>query len=140
MKIYIATMIERAVDHNVVRDVLVRAGHRITYDWTLHGSVRNEGVERITQVANAELQGVKDADVVIALLPGGRGTHAEIGAALALDKPVILHATQRNAAFFDLGEGTSAFYWHRGVYWRCATPLIKFAGLLNDTLRELADG
>jgi len=32
---------------------------------------------------------------VIALLPGGRGTHVEIGAALALDKPVILYAPDR---------------------------------------------
>jgi len=29
------------------------------------------------------------------LLPGGYGTHVEIGAALALGKPVILHAPDR---------------------------------------------
>jgi hypothetical protein len=30
---------------------------------------------------------VRDADVLIVLLPGGYGTHVEIGAALALEKP-----------------------------------------------------
>ena len=36
-----------------------------------------------------------EADVLIVLLPGGHGTHVEIGAALALGKPVILHAPDR---------------------------------------------
>jgi len=45
-----------------------------------------------SEIALAELQGVHEADVLIALLPGGFGTHVEIGAALALGKPVILHA------------------------------------------------
>lgn len=36
-----------------------------------------------------------EADVLIVLLPGGYGTHVEIGAALALEKRVILHAPNR---------------------------------------------
>ena len=43
-------------------------------------------------MADQELEAVKNADVLIVLLPGGFGTHVEIGAALALGKPVILHA------------------------------------------------
>ena len=38
---------------------------------------------------------MRDADVLVVLLPGGYGTHVEIGAALALGKPVILHAPDR---------------------------------------------
>ena len=42
--------------------------------------------------ALAEIAAVEEADVLIVLLPGGYGTHVEIGVALALGKPVILHA------------------------------------------------
>lgn len=43
------------------------------------------------EIAIAEIAGVRDADVLVALLPGGYGTHVEIGAALALGKQIILH-------------------------------------------------
>ena len=43
----------------------------------------------------AEMAAVREADVLVVLLPGGYGTHVEIGAALALGKPVILHAPDR---------------------------------------------
>jgi Nucleoside 2-deoxyribosyltransferase len=47
------------------------------------------------KIALAELKGVRDADVLVVMLPGGFGTHVEIGAALALGKPVIVHAPDR---------------------------------------------
>jgi nucleoside 2-deoxyribosyltransferase len=46
-------------------------------------------------IALAELAGIREADVLLVLLPGGCGTHVEIGAALALGKPVIIHAPDR---------------------------------------------
>ena len=48
-----------------------------------------------SEIALKELKGVEEADVLIVLLPGGYGTHVEIGAALARGKPVILHAPDR---------------------------------------------
>ena len=46
-------------------------------------------------LAVAEITGIRHADVMIVILPGGRGTHVEIGAALAMGKPVIIHAPNR---------------------------------------------
>lgn len=46
--------------------------------------------ERRREVSELEIEGVRDADRVILILPGGRGTHAELGAALACGKPVLL--------------------------------------------------
>ena len=46
-------------------------------------------------MAQQEIEAIRNADVLIVLLPGGLGTHVEIGAALALGKPVILHAPNR---------------------------------------------
>jgi predicted Rossmann-fold nucleotide-binding protein len=89
MKFYVASSLknrERAA--KLIEELLLR-GHTCTYDWTLHGSVAGE-FHRYREVAHAEITGVKRADVVIALFPGGFGTHCEFGAALALGKRVVM--------------------------------------------------
>ncbi len=42
------------------------------------------------EYAKSEFQGIIDSDVVIILLLAGRGTHIELGMALALNKKVYL--------------------------------------------------
>lgn len=120
MKFYIATKLERAADHQEMRKQLEALGHEITYDWTTHGSVKNEGEQRIREVARAEFQGIKDADFVIVLLPGGRGTHCEIGIALGLGKRVIIVADPEHG-FFAQDSRTCAFYHHPLVVGRFPT-------------------
>ena len=83
MRFYVASKLENATRVRALRDRLVALGHEPTYDWTAHGSVQDQGEERIREVAIAEMMGVLLADVVIVLFPGGRGTHTELGAALA---------------------------------------------------------
>lgn len=124
-KFYIATYLERHAEHNLVRDRLVAAGHEITYDWTSHGSVKECSEERLTEVAEAELRGVTEADFVVVLLPGGRGTHAEIGAAVALGIPTYIHSTQ--SALFTTTDATCAFYWPRCVRRSLNPSLEEFA-------------
>jgi hypothetical protein len=64
------------VTHNSVRDALKNRGHEISYDWTLHGSVKSVSKERLREVASLELDGISEADFVVVLLPGGNGTHS----------------------------------------------------------------
>lgn len=92
MKFYIATGLDNWREHNNLRDALIKDGHVITYDWTVHGPVWKDGIKRIQEVAIAELNGIIKADTVIVLYPGGRGTHVELGYALALMKPVIFYS------------------------------------------------
>ena len=91
MKIYVATGLERAAEARALAEELERHGHTITYKWYLHGSVQRDGPERIAEVAALEVNGVLTAEVFIALLPGGRGTHVELGIAIA----DALHRTKR---------------------------------------------
>lgn len=109
MRFYIATGLERVADHQRVMRALHEVGHRITYSWAAHGSVQREGEARIREVALAEKAGVKEADFVVVLLPGGRGTHAELGMALAWNKPVFIQADPV-CGFFSQDERTCAFY------------------------------
>ncbi len=88
-RFYISSQKDRSAQANALAKELKVHGWERTYTWTAHDG---EGPDGHAKVALLELEGVQKADVVIVLLPGGFGTHVEIGAALALGKPVILHS------------------------------------------------
>lgn len=114
MRFYIASRLENAETVSRVAKVLKAAGHIHTYDWTAHGSVQSEGAERINEVAEAEMRGVINADAIIVLLPGGRGTHAELGIALgAGNKSIVICAADESMFMQD--DRTCAFYWNNGT-------------------------
>ena len=108
MKYYIATKLENHAEHNRLMAALNDLGHECTYDWTVHGPVYEKGLGRVRAVAVLEALGVKEADEVIVLWPGGRGTHVELGIALGAGKPVNFisaveghhEATVETCAFF----------------------------------------
>jgi hypothetical protein len=114
MKAYIASALENAPAVRVRRDQLAKHGVELTYDWTAHGSVQSQGYEVMAQVARAEADGVRRANLVIVLLPGGRGTHAELGIALATkakwrDMQIIVcgpraGADGRECCFYQLAD------------------------------------
>lgn len=115
MKFYIASKLENAEEVSRVAQALKAAGHIHTYDWTVHGSVQDKGLQRIQEVAEAEKRGVIDADVVIVILPGGRGTHAELGIALgAGNKEIVICAADNSLLSAD--NRTCAFYWNTGIH------------------------
>lgn len=131
MKYYIATSLSRITDHNLVRDTLKKFGHAISYDWTLHGSVKSVSTERLQEVAIFELNGVSEADFVIVLLPGGKGTHLELGFAIGNNKKIFLHS--EDPSLFDLGPQTNAFYHHPDLTRLCC-PLVDVATTVHSNL------
>jgi nucleoside 2-deoxyribosyltransferase len=88
MKFYIASRLENASNVRELADKLEALGYQHTYDWTVHGSVQDQGEARMEEVARNEARGIYESDVAIVLLPGGRGTHCEIGLALGFGKDV----------------------------------------------------
>lgn len=95
----------------MIRD-LELLGHRCMYNWTTHGQVT---LDKCRETASAELEGIHRADVLVLRLPGRRGSHVELGAALALRKPVVIVAFAEDEL---LQEGKPcAFYYH---------PMVKF--------------
>ena len=115
MKFYIATRLENAEAHRQVARILTAAGWELTYDLTAHGSVQREGEARIAEVDAAKAAGSTAADVVIVLLPGGRGTHCELGMAIALCKSIFILADPESG-FFAQDERTCAFYHSSNVH------------------------
>jgi len=112
MRFYIATTLKNSAQAMKLAGILQAAGHEPTYSWWEHGSVQAEGLERIAQVAGLEADGVRGADLVIVLLPGGRGTHTELGIAIGSRKPIFL-LEDPTFGLLDRSYGdTCAFYYH----------------------------
>lgn len=119
MKYYIMTSLSRRAEHNYVRDQLNALGHEITCDWTVPLEHLEDPYEArlqeafLAEMAAKEMEGgVCAADFCVALLPGGRGTHTEFGAALALRKPLIVH----DGGDLRLpGRNRCSFYFHPGI-------------------------
>ena len=87
-RFYFSTRKDRSSAATALLEVLVSQGWKRTYVW----SDITLSPDQFGDVATSEIQGIQSADLVVVLLPGGYGTHVEIGAALAFGKPVILHA------------------------------------------------
>lgn len=121
MKFYIATGLSNSAQHNLVRDYLVENGHEITYDWTIEGPAWNKGLAVLSKTAQAEVQGVLEADLVIVILPEfqelkhpehkcTRGTHVELGVSIAHNIETIIHFPSRLEDMAYGSTGTCAFY------------------------------
>jgi hypothetical protein len=140
---YIASGLENANQVQELSHQLKANGWTHTYDWTVHGSVQDKGPEVISRVAFNELNGVVTAGTVIVLLPGGRGTHAELGAAIvayaytnkAVTQEIIIWA--ENEELFLQDSRICSFYWHPGVK-RLVCPFDELADrLLTGCVDEI---
>jgi nucleoside 2-deoxyribosyltransferase len=108
-KFYLATRKDRADQAEKLLESLKSRGWERTFTWTGEDKAR---AEEYSEVAVAEIAGIREADILIVLLPGGYGTHVEIGAALALGKPVILHAPDEKTLNTPY---PCVFHYHPGV-------------------------
>lgn len=107
---YVASSIKNAAWVNRIQVVLEALGFTITYDWTTHGDVTAQGSERCAEVATRELLAVQQADVLVVLLPGGKGTHWECGVASAAGTPIIMISD-------GVRRTDSVFYFATNVRW-----------------------
>lgn len=89
MKFYIGSGMKNIELVNDYAKKLKEKGWIHTYNWAenING---DETIEDLIEYSNLEQKGIIDADVVIILLPAGRGTHIELGMALALHKKIFL--------------------------------------------------
>lgn len=110
MKFYIASSFRnKELVQKMSIDIQTQLGWKHTYDWTQNE--RAETIETLTDIGVKELKGVLESDVVIVILPGGKGCHTEMGIALGSKKLLFLYDPDRilnnladAAAFYFLPE------------------------------------
>lgn len=109
MNFYISSRLNNVDQVRHMASLLKANGWTHTCDWTNFelSFVNNPGRLRI--IGERECAGVKAADIVIVITPQGRGTHVELGMAIALGKSVyICHIDDSH---FQCDAHTCAFYW-----------------------------
>ena len=106
MKFYVGSGMKNSKLVDQYAQLLKENGWKQTHDWVKNIS-DDISKEDMVKYASLESQGIMDADVVIMLLPGGRGAHIELGMAMALNKKIFLCASEKED--FSI-ENTVAFY------------------------------
>jgi nucleoside 2-deoxyribosyltransferase len=124
MKFYIASGLDNKEKVQWVRDSLLEAGHSLTYDWTKNNRATTE--EQLREIGTDERNAVLDSDVVLILLPGGKGTHTELGMAIASGKKIHIYSSEK----LDPTTATT-FYYVDGVE--------RFNGELESFLRDMIE-
>ncbi|MFE8700124.1 nucleoside 2-deoxyribosyltransferase [Cytobacillus sp. FJAT-54145] len=89
-KFYIASGFTNKETVQQAATTLKSVGFVHTYDWTKNEKANT--VEQLREIGTDELKAVKESDFILVILPGGNGTHVELGIALAAYKRVYLYA------------------------------------------------
>lgn len=106
MKFYIGSGFKNANLVNEFSKKLRSYGWEHTFNWTKYIS-EYETIEDLIKYSELEQKGIEESDVVIIILPAGRGTHIELGMAIALNKKIYLYSNKKEE--FDI-ENTVNFY------------------------------
>lgn len=91
-KVYIATSYLNADTAKWLGWLLTQSGAEITYPWWALQPV-GDRQEVLSTLGSVEEQAIRDADLLIALLPARRGGYIELGVALGAGVPVAVFYT-----------------------------------------------
>lgn len=131
MNFYVASSFK---NKNLVREVslkLKQLGWHHTYDWTQNE--RANSLETLQKIGILEKQAVAASDIVVVILPGGKGSHIELGLAIAWQKKTFLYAPNLETRDMD---ATSTFY-HLPEVWICDESIEELITTIRDSTMNL---
>lgn len=120
MKFYAAGKFQEYTKVRTMVDLLVFHGHEVTYDWTRTDEFGSDGHPKQTdphnldkralqRYADADVQGVKDADFLVVCADGPLcGAWIEMGVAIATERchRIFVIAPERWTIFLELAKVT----------------------------------
>lgn len=128
-KFYVASSFRNIDAVNYVTKQLIKKGYVQTYDWTKNAQAREEKTltfEDLKEIGHHEINAVKESDFIVIILPGGKGTHIELGIALGLGKKLFLYSPD---GAINQMENTSTFY-H-------LPEVVKCYGTLDELVKNI---
>ncbi len=127
MKFYIGSGLKNYKLVNYYAKILKENGLEETYNWVKN--IKNDITKKdLEKYAKEETQAIVNSDIIIILLPAGRGTHVELGMALALNKKIFL-CSETNEEFNI--KNTVAFYELPNIIKLVGTPDENIKKIIN---------
>lgn len=127
MKFYIGSGLKNYKLVNYYAKILKENGLEETYNWVKN--IKNDITKKdLEKYAEEETQAIVNSDIIIILLPAGRGTHVELGMALALNKKIFL-CSKTNEEFNI--KNTVAFYELPNIIKLVGTPDENIKKIIN---------
>jgi len=108
-----------------VSNKLKNIGFIHTYDWTVNDNAKT--LEELREIGEKEKNSFIEADIVVVLLPAGKGSHIELGIAIGNGKKVYLYSPNKE---IDNIETTSTFY-HLTEIERCYGTLDELVEIID---------
>jgi nucleoside 2-deoxyribosyltransferase len=136
MKFYLASSFRNIATVNNVANQLKTRGYIQTYDWTKNAKAKEEQTftfEDLKDIGQKEKNAVLEADIVVVLLPGGKGTHIELGIALGQGKRIFLYSPDKA---IDNFETTSTFY-HLPEIEKCFGTIDELVDIIDSKTKCL---
>lgn len=114
MKFYIASGFQnKKLVRKMGKEIQMQLGWELSYDWTQNE--RAQTVETLADIGIKEYNAVMDSDIVIVILPGGKGCHTELGIALGNHKDIFLYDPDR--ILNNLNEATTFYFLPKIKHW-----------------------
>ncbi|MEK3981667.1 nucleoside 2-deoxyribosyltransferase [Psychrobacillus sp. FSL K6-2836] len=132
MKFYIASSFKNIDMVRNVSEKLKNKGYILVYDWTVNENVTT--LEELRVIGEKEKTAVIEADVVVVLLPAGKGSHIELGIAIGNGKKIYLYSPNKE---IDNIETTSTFY-HLPEIEKCFGTLDELVEIIDNTSLKLS--
>jgi nucleoside 2-deoxyribosyltransferase len=124
MKFYIASSFDNKEAVRALASFLIKEGFTQTYDWTKNE--RAVTLEDLARIGEEEKNAVISADFFILLLPGGKGSHVELGIALALGKRIYIYSPEDEVNDF----ATATTFYH-------VSNVKRFTGSIEEFVEKL---
>ena len=138
-KFYVASAISNIVNVRYVAQALESQGYVNTYDWTRNATERDGGTVSpgdLRSIGEHERDAVIGADIVVILLPGGKGTHVELGIAIAQRSRIILHSPTKSI----WNPGTTSTFYHLAEVEKCHGTLDDLLTMILTEPHAMAPG
>lgn len=127
MKFYIGSGLKNYKLVNYYAKILKENGLEEACNWVKN--IKNDITKKdLEKYAKEETQAIVNSDIIIILLPAGRGTHVELGMALALNKKIFL-CSETNEEFNI--KNTVAFYELPNIIKLVGTPDENIKKIIN---------
>jgi nucleoside 2-deoxyribosyltransferase len=140
MKFYIASSLKNWEQVNELNEILEQKGWINTCNWANYGLVKNSSStsKELGKISINQMQAIIESDVIICILPMGRGAHVELGASVALymmGLPKKVYLYSEDPKLFESNDKTAGIYHNPVVIQKSGSLYTLVNDIISDSIK-----